>query len=73
MEIKDKLNLVNLKSTAKNLIYVTLRLSSNMIGTDGINFQHNLRLTSRHALGLCMPFANSSLKGENYPNLRYSK
>ena len=52
-----------LKSATKNTTGVTLRLSSDMIGTDETNFPHNLLLTyRRQAAGLSRTFANNSSK-----------
>ena len=46
-----------LKAATKNMIGVTLRLSSDMIGTDKNSFPHILRLTKRQAAGLHKVFA----------------
>ena len=42
----------NLKSTIKNETEVVLRLLSNIIGNNEINFPHKLLLTNRHVLNL---------------------
>ena len=46
-----------LKSAIKNETEVVLKLSSNMIGDDEINFPHKL-LTSRQVSNLCKAFSS---------------
>lgn len=46
----------------KNATGITLRLSSDVIGADEINFVHNLLLTDRQVVGLYKAFVNSTLK-----------
>ena len=46
-----------LKSAIKNETEVVLKLSSNMIGDDEINFPHKL-LTSRQISNLCKAFSS---------------
>ena len=50
----------NLKSAIKNETEVVLRLLSNIIGNNEINFPHKLLLTNRHVLNLREVFANHS-------------
>ena len=45
-----------LKSAIKNKSEIVLRLSSNMIGDDEINFPHKLLLTNRQVSNLCKAF-----------------
>ena len=47
-----------LKSAIKNENEVVLRLSSNMIGDNEINFPHKLLLTNRKVANLRKAFAN---------------
>ena len=47
-----------IKSAIKNEIQVVLRLSSNMIGHNEINFPHKLLLTKRQVSNLRKTFAN---------------
>ena len=49
-----------LKSAIKNETEVVLRLSSNMIGNNEINFAHELLLTDRQVSSLRKSFANNS-------------
>ena len=49
-----------LKSAIKNESEVVLRLSSNMIGNNEINFPHELLLTDRELSSLRKSFANNS-------------
>ena len=49
-----------LKSAIKNETEVVLRLSSNMIGNNEINFAHELLLTDRQVSSLRKSFANHS-------------
>ena len=49
-----------LKSAIKNETEVVLRLSSNMIGNNEINFAHELLLTGRQVSSLRKSFANHS-------------
>ena len=49
-----------LKSAIKNESEVVLRLSSNMIGSNGTNFPHELLLTNRQLSCLRKSFANNS-------------
>ena len=46
------------KSAIKNENEVVLRLSSNMIDDNEINFPHKLLLTNRQISNLCKAFAN---------------
>ena len=57
-----------LKSAVKNETEVVLRLPSNMVGDDKINFRHKLLLTNRQA-------ANHRQDFENYSstNIKLSK
>ena len=48
------------KSAIKNETEVVLRLSSNIIGDNEINFPHKLLLTNREVSNLCKAFANHS-------------
>ena len=50
-----------LKSAIKDETEVVLRLSSNMIGNNEINFPHELILTDRQVSSLRKSFANHSL------------
>ena len=47
------------KSAIKNETEVVLRLSSNMIGDDEINFAHKLLLTNRQVANIRKAFANN--------------
>ena len=47
-------------SAIKNETEVVLRLSSNIIGDNEINFPHKLLLTNRQVSNLCKTFANNS-------------
>ena len=47
-----------LKSAIKNETEVVLRLLSNMIGDNEINFTHKFLLTNRQVGNLCKDFAN---------------
>ena len=47
------------KSAIKNEAEVVLRLSSNMIGDDEINFAHKLLLTNRQVANIRKAFANN--------------
>ena len=47
-----------LKSAIKNKTEVVLRLSSNMISDDEVNFPHKLLLTNRQVSNLRKAFAN---------------
>ena len=49
-----------LKSAIKDETEVVLRLSSNMIGNNEINFPHELILTDRQVSSLRKSFANHS-------------
>ena len=49
-----------LKPAIKNKTEVVLRLSSNMIGDDEINFPHQLLLTNRQVANLRKAFAGKS-------------
>ena len=49
-----------LKSTIKNEAGLVLRLSSNTVGDDEINFPHKLLLTKRQVENLRKAFANKS-------------
>ena len=49
-----------LKSATKKETEVVLRLSSNMIGNNEINFAHELLLTDRQVSSLRKSFANHS-------------
>ena len=46
------------KSAIKNENELVLRLSSNMIGDNEINFPHKLLLTNRQVTNLCKAFTN---------------
>ena len=59
------------KSAMKNKTEVVLRLSSNMIGDNEINFPHKLLLTNRQVLNLREVFANNSSTDNNYQKLNY--
>ena len=48
----------NIKSTIKNETELVLKLLSNMIGNNEINFTHNFLLTNRQLSNLCKDFAN---------------
>ena len=48
------------KSAIKNETEVVLRLSSNMIGDNEIDFPHQLLLTNRQVADICKDFANNS-------------
>ena len=48
------------KSAMKNETKVVLRLSSNIIGDNEINFPHKLLLTNRQVLNLRKAFVNNS-------------
>ena len=50
----------NFNSAVKNETEVVLRLSSNMIGDNEINFPHKLLLTNRQVSNLRKAFANNS-------------
>ena len=51
-----------LKSATKKLTGIALTLSSDKIGTDKINFLHNLLFTNRQFEGLHKDFGNNSSK-----------
>ena len=59
----SKLN--KLKSAVKNATATTLRLSSNITGTNETNFLHNLLLTDRQVLSLGRVFPNKSFVNVN--------
>ena len=59
------------KSAMKNKTEVVLRLSSNMIGDNEINFPRKLLLTNRQVLNLRKVFANNSSTDNNYQKLNY--
>ena len=61
------------KSAIKNETEVVLRLSSNMIGDDEINFSHKLLLTNRQVSNLCKTFANHSLADIKLSKTQLSK
>ena len=48
----------NIKSAIKNETELVLKLLSNMIGNNEINFTHNFLLTNRQLSNLCKDFAN---------------
>ena len=52
---------------------VTLKLLSDMIGTDKNNFLYNHLLTNRQAAGLQKAFANSSSKNTKLSKAQISK
>ena len=54
-----------LKSAVKNATATTLRLSSNITGTNETNFMHNLLLTDRQVLSLGRVFPNKSFVNVN--------
>ena len=54
-----------LKSAVKNATATTLRLSSNITGTNETNFLHNLLLTDRQVLSLGRVFPNKSFVNVN--------
>ena len=59
----SKLN--KLKSAVKNATATTLRLSSNITGTNETNFLHNLLLIDRQVLSLGRVFPNKSFVNVN--------
>ena len=62
-----------LKSAIKNKSEVVLRLSSNMIGDDEINFPHKLLLTNRQVSNLRKAFANNSSTNMKLSKIQLSK
>ena len=66
----SNLQLNKLKNTTKNSNYVTLRLSSNMIGTNETSFPHNLLLTDRK---VSRSFANNSSGNFEFQKNQISK
>ena len=61
------------KSAMKNETEVVLRLSSNMIGDNEINFPHKSLLTNRQVLNLRKAFANNSSTDNKLSKTQLSK
>ena len=53
--------LYKLKSVTKNATDITVRLLSNMTGTNETDFAYNLLLTNMQVSSLCKAFANNAL------------
>ena len=61
------------KSAIKNETEVVLRLSSNMIGDNGVDFPHQLLLTDRQVSNLCKAFASNSSTDIKFSKTQLSK
>ena len=61
------------KSAIKNETEVVLRLSSNMIGDNEVDFPHQLLLTNRQVLNLRKAFASNSSTDIKFSKTQLSK
>ena len=62
-----------LKSAIKNETEVVLRLSSNMIGDNEVDFPHQLLLTDRQVSSICKAFASTSSTDTKFSKTQLSK
>ena len=62
-----------LKSAIKNETEVVLRLSSNMIGDNEVDFPHQLLLTNRQVSNLRKAFASNSSTDIKFSKLNYQR
>ena len=62
-----------LKSAIKNETEVVLRLSSNMIGDNEVDFPHQLLLTDRQVSGIRKAFASTSSTDTKFSKAQLSK